>query len=162
MKAVQAARGGYDMPPDFSSIVTEDDVRNWWTHFDENGASSTSTNNADVYLYGFMSDNSKGSVEEPEIEVRENQRVIFPLICSEDTDKLKADEDTDSQWEADMYARINGEDVKKYARKVAAQERQWHINGYWIGVRGLSKGTIVEFGGKGPRGFETGAKYTIG
>jgi len=149
------------MPLDFSGVVTEDDVRNWWRHFDDKGASTAFTNNADVYLYGFMSDNSKGNVEESEIELSENQRVIFPLICSEDTNKLGADEDVDSKWEGDMYAKINGDDVKMHAVKVAAQEREWYINGFWIGVKGLSKGTIVEFGGKGPRGFETGAKYTV-
>jgi hypothetical protein len=160
MKAM-LGRGGYDMPLDFSGLVTEDDVRNWWKQFDESGASAPSTTNSDVYLYGFTSDNSKGRVEEPEIKVSENQRIIFPLICSEDSNKLVADEDVDSKWEGDMYARINGVDVKMYAHKVAAHEREWHINGYWIGVKGLSKGTIVEFGGKGPRGFETGAKYTV-
>lgn len=117
--------------------------------------------NNEVFLYGHISDNGGQGKVTDTIRVNENQDVIFPLINSEAAEEERADNDVSAEWKGTMYARINGEDITGSAEQRKTDDESTHYNGYWIKWGGLTKGTVLEFGGKGPRGFQTDATYTV-
>jgi hypothetical protein len=130
-------------------------TKDWWKDHGK------PVNNNEVFLYGYISDNGGQGKVTDTIRVNDDQYVIFPLINSEAAEKERAANDVSEYWKGTMYARINGEDITGSAEQRATNDGSTFYNGYWIKWKRLTKGTVLEFGGKGPRGFQTDATYTI-
>jgi len=138
-----------------TNSLTEERIKDWWK-----GHGKPASNN-EVFLYGYISDNGGQGKVTNKVQVNVSQDVIFPLINSEAEEEQRANEDVSEEWRKTMYARIGGEDRTNWAEQRKTKDGSTYYNGFWIKCRGLTDGTILEFGGKGPRGFQTDAVYTV-
>lgn len=146
--------------------VSVDDVINWWDRFDTKGASLAKGPDGKIFLYGYMSDDSGGKVKSSVEVDSPDTEVIFPLINSDAETVARAKDDIDNKIDSGKpyaYLRINGRTVgqSKFKRVPHSLKSNRHFDGFWVNVKGLTKGDLIEFGGDGPRNFWTEAEYKV-
>jgi hypothetical protein len=142
--------------------VTDEDVSNWW------GGPPWVRGNT-VFLFGHYSDHDQNNSTRGttgRVTGRANiqgpqTRVVFPIMNSRN-ERRNEGRPPRIDGIRDEYAKINNSAVPNNSiHRHNKNDQNYHYNGLWVCVMGLSRGDKITFGGKGDLDHKSDAEWDI-